>query len=101
MCARLGMVTGEGLGGAIRMRYSAWVLWPACGLLLVANVFDIGADLGGMAKSKEMGTGIPSYYWTPFFALLITGLFVRRQLLFPVNDNYSSRSTTTTSFTNA
>ena len=30
MCARLGMVTGRGLGGAIRLRYSVWVLWPAC-----------------------------------------------------------------------
>ena len=24
MCARLGMVTGRGLGGAIRLRYSRW-----------------------------------------------------------------------------
>jgi NRAMP (natural resistance-associated macrophage protein)-like metal ion transporter len=76
MCARLGMVTGAGLGGAIRMRYSAWVLWPACGLLLVANVFNIGADLGGMANAMEMGTGIPSYCWTPFFALSITSLLI-------------------------
>src|SRR5450432_2382050 len=77
MCARLGMVTGRGLGGAIRLRYSPWVLWPACVLLIVANVFNIGADLGGMANAMEMGTGIPSYYWTPFFALLITGLLIR------------------------
>ena len=77
MCARLGMVTGRGLGGAIRLRYSRWVLWPACVLLIVANVFNIGADLGGMANAMEMGTGIPSYYWTPFFALLITGLLIR------------------------
>jgi NRAMP (natural resistance-associated macrophage protein)-like metal ion transporter len=76
MCARLGMVTGRGLGGAIRLRYSRWVLWPACVLLIVANVFNIGADLGGMANAMEMGTGIPSYYWTPFFALLITGLLI-------------------------
>lgn len=76
MCARLGMVTGRGLGGAIRQRYSRWVLWPACVLLIVANVFNIGADLGGMANAMEMGTGIRSYYWTPFFALLITGLLI-------------------------
>src|SRR5271168_1199622 len=36
MCARLGMVTGRGLGGAIRSRYPKWVLWPSCLLLLVA-----------------------------------------------------------------
>lgn len=76
MCARLGMVTGRGLGGAIRLRYSAWVLWPACLLLIVANVFNIGADLGGMADAMQMVTGIRSYYWTPFFALLITGLLI-------------------------
>ena len=77
MCARLGMVTGRGLGGAIRLRYSPFVLWPACLLLIVANVFNIGADLGGMADAMRMVTGIPSYYWTPFFALLITGLLIR------------------------
>jgi Mn2+/Fe2+ NRAMP family transporter len=46
MCARLRMVTGRGFGGAIRLRYSHWVLWPACVLLIVANVLNIGADLG-------------------------------------------------------
>jgi NRAMP (natural resistance-associated macrophage protein)-like metal ion transporter len=76
MCARLGMVTGRGLGGAIRLRYSPWVLWPACLLLIVANVFNIGADLGGMANAMQMVTGIRSYYWTPFFALLITSLLI-------------------------
>jgi NRAMP (natural resistance-associated macrophage protein)-like metal ion transporter len=76
MCARLGMVTGRGLSGVIRSRYSKWVLWPACLLLIVANVFNIGADLGGMADAMEMVTGIRSYFWTPFFALLITGLLI-------------------------
>jgi NRAMP (natural resistance-associated macrophage protein)-like metal ion transporter len=76
MCARLGMVTGRGLAGVIRLRYPPWVLWPACLLLLVANVFNIGADLGGMADAMQMVTGIRSYYWTPSFALLITGLLI-------------------------
>jgi NRAMP (natural resistance-associated macrophage protein)-like metal ion transporter len=76
MCARLGMVTGRGLGGAIRLRYPAWVLWPACMLLVVANVFNIGADLGGMADALQMVTGIRSYFWTPFLALLIGGLLI-------------------------
>jgi NRAMP (natural resistance-associated macrophage protein)-like metal ion transporter len=76
MCARLGMVTGRGLGGAIRSRYPAWVLWPSCLLLVVANVFNIGADLGGMADAMQMVTGVRSYFWTIFFALLITGLLI-------------------------
>src|SRR5580700_11171823 len=74
MCARLGMVTGTGLGNVIRTRYPRWVLWLACLLLLVANVFNIAADLGGMGDAMHMVTGIPSFYWTPFFALLIGAL---------------------------
>src|SRR5512133_1639064 len=30
MCARLGMVTGLGLVGVIRVRYRPWILWSAC-----------------------------------------------------------------------
>jgi NRAMP (natural resistance-associated macrophage protein)-like metal ion transporter len=74
MCARLGMVTGRGLASVIRTRYSSWVLWFACALVVVANVFNIGADLGGMADAMQMVTGIRAYYWTPFFAVLILGL---------------------------
>jgi NRAMP (natural resistance-associated macrophage protein)-like metal ion transporter len=77
MCARLGMVTGRGLGGAIRERYSPWVLWSACLLLVAANVFNIAADLGGMADAMHMVTGIPSWWWTPFFAALITILVIQ------------------------
>jgi NRAMP (natural resistance-associated macrophage protein)-like metal ion transporter len=76
MCARLGMVTGRGLGGVIRKRYPPWVLWPACLLLIVANVFNIAADLGGMGDAMHMVTGIPAYWWTPFFTVLITVLLI-------------------------
>src|SRR5271169_3704118 len=74
MCARLGMVTGRGLASVIRNRYPAWVLWPACALVVIANVFNIGADLGGMADAMQMVTGVRSYYWTPFFTLVILAL---------------------------
>jgi len=74
MCARLGMVTGQGLASVIRMRYPRWVLWSACALVVIANVFNIGADLGGMADAMQMVTGTHSYYWTPFFAAVIVGL---------------------------
>ncbi|HEY2016352.1 MAG TPA: Nramp family divalent metal transporter [Bryobacteraceae bacterium] len=77
MCARLGMVTGRGLGGVIRSRYSKWVLWPACALLIVANVFNIAADLGGMGEAMQMVTGIEYWWWTPFFTVLITFLLIR------------------------
>jgi NRAMP (natural resistance-associated macrophage protein)-like metal ion transporter len=74
MCARLGMVTGRGLAAVIRTRYPPPVLWFACTLLIVANIFNIGADLGGMADALKMVTGIPPYLGTPFFAALIIGL---------------------------
>lgn len=74
MCARLGMVTGRGLAAVIRTRYPAPVLWFACTLLIVANVFNIGADLGGMADAMQMVTGLPPYIGTPLFAALIVGL---------------------------
>ena len=76
MCARLGMVTGGGLASVIRARYSRWVLWFACALVIVANVFNIGADLGGMGDAMQMITGVRAYFWTPFFAALILGLLL-------------------------
>ena len=72
MCARLGMVTGRGLAGVVRRRYPRYILWGACLLLVVANTFNIAADLAGMADSLEMLTGIPSLFWTPLFAAAIT-----------------------------
>jgi NRAMP (natural resistance-associated macrophage protein)-like metal ion transporter len=74
MCARLGMVTGQGLAGVIRHCYPRWVLWTACALLVVANVVNIGADLGGMAKVTELVTGVSSYVWTPLYAVFICAL---------------------------
>jgi NRAMP (natural resistance-associated macrophage protein)-like metal ion transporter len=74
MCARLGLVTGRGLAGVVRRYYPRWVLWGACAVLVVANVFNIGADLGGMGEATEMITGIRSYIWTPFYTLLIISL---------------------------
>jgi NRAMP (natural resistance-associated macrophage protein)-like metal ion transporter len=76
MCARLGMVTGCGLATVIRTRYPRWVLWLACSLVIVANIFNIGADLGGMADAMQMMSGIRAYYWTPLFAALIIALLM-------------------------
>jgi NRAMP (natural resistance-associated macrophage protein)-like metal ion transporter len=57
MCARLGMVTGSGLAAAVRIYYPRWVLWAACSILVVANVINIGADLGGMAEASNSSRG--------------------------------------------
>jgi NRAMP (natural resistance-associated macrophage protein)-like metal ion transporter len=74
VCARIGLVTGLGLAAAIRRHYPRVFLYVACLLLLVANVFNISADLAGMAESATMLTGIPSLVLVPLFGLFL--LFV-------------------------
>jgi len=74
MCARLGMVTGRGLAGVVRRRYPPAISWIACALLIIANVFNIGADLGGMAEASEMVTGVNRFIWTPLYAVLIVSM---------------------------
>jgi NRAMP (natural resistance-associated macrophage protein)-like metal ion transporter len=76
MCARLGIVTGEGLAGMIRRQYPRWVLWGACALLVIANTVNIGADLGGMGKVTEMVTGVRSELWTAVYAGLIGSFLI-------------------------
>ena len=74
MCARLGLVTGLGLASVIRLRYPRWILWGACSLLVVANIVNIAADLGGMADVTQLLTGVRSLYWTPLYALVLVCL---------------------------
>jgi NRAMP (natural resistance-associated macrophage protein)-like metal ion transporter len=74
MCARLGMVTGRGLAAAVRIYYPRWVLWGACSILVVANVINICADLGGMAEATQLITGIRALIWIPFYAVFIMAL---------------------------
>lgn len=54
MCARIGLVTGRGLAGNIRLHFSRKVIYMAATLLFAANAFNIGADLGAMAKGVQL-----------------------------------------------
>jgi NRAMP (natural resistance-associated macrophage protein)-like metal ion transporter len=54
MCARIGLVTGRGLAGNIRIHFSKQVLRTCTLILFVANTFNIGADLGAMAKAVQL-----------------------------------------------
>jgi len=58
VCARIGLVCGTGLTGALR-RYPRWLVYALSALLLGANIFNIGADLGGMADAVTMLSGAP------------------------------------------
>lgn len=54
MCARIGIVTGRGLAGNIRIRFSRKMLYTCTMLLFAANAFNIGADLGAMAGGVRL-----------------------------------------------
>ena len=54
MCARIGLVSGRGLAANIRRHYPAGALYAVTGLLFVANVFNIAADLGAMAAATRL-----------------------------------------------
>lgn len=54
MCARIGLVTGKGLAANIREYFPRSVLYTTALLLFAANSFNIGADLGAMAKGTQL-----------------------------------------------
>lgn len=54
MCARLGLVTGKGLAALIRREFSRPVMYFVTFLLVVANVLNIGADLGAVASAIQL-----------------------------------------------
>ncbi len=76
MCARIGMVTGEGLAGAFRKKFPLWLLTIASLALLIANTINIGSDLSGMADAAEMLTGINSHIYVVVFGVAIAGATV-------------------------
>jgi NRAMP (natural resistance-associated macrophage protein)-like metal ion transporter len=69
MCARIGMVTGEGLAGALKRKFPKPIIFVAACALLVANIFNIGADLAGMADAAEMMTGWNSHFFVVIFGV--------------------------------
>jgi NRAMP (natural resistance-associated macrophage protein)-like metal ion transporter len=71
MCARLGLVTRRGFASVLRKHYPPWLLWFACGLLLVGNTINIAADLSGMAAGAELLTHIDRGWFVPVFAIVI------------------------------
>src|SRR5579863_868331 len=52
--ARIGRVTGKGIAGNIRSHYPPWLLRGIVALLLVANILNLGADLGAMGAATHL-----------------------------------------------
>ncbi|MGA2493788.1 MAG: Nramp family divalent metal transporter [Roseiarcus sp.] len=67
--ARIGRVTGQGIAGNIRAHYSPWLLRAIVGLLLVANIINLGADLGAMAAALKLLVGGPMGLYVVGFAV--------------------------------
>jgi NRAMP (natural resistance-associated macrophage protein)-like metal ion transporter len=67
MCARIGMVTGRGLAGALRHKFPRPVIVIAAIALFAANSINVGADLSGMADAAEMLTHINSHVFVVLF----------------------------------
>jgi NRAMP (natural resistance-associated macrophage protein)-like metal ion transporter len=72
MCARIGIVTGRGLASNIRVHFSKKMLYICTLLLFAANSFNIGADLGAMAKGVQlMDKGLNFSFLVIGFAVLM------------------------------
>jgi NRAMP (natural resistance-associated macrophage protein)-like metal ion transporter len=68
--ARVGRVTGRGLAGNLKQHYPLPVLYILVGLLLVANVINLGADLGAMAASLKLVIGGPQMPYVILFGVV-------------------------------
>lgn len=77
MCARIGMVTGRGLAGALRNKFPRSVLLVAACALFIANTINVGADLTGMADAAEMLSGVNSHVWVVVIGLGIAVATIR------------------------
>jgi len=76
-CARTGMVTGKGIAAIVKEHYNSKVLYAVVALVVIANVINIGADIGAMASAAELITPLPFVIWTLLFtaSILILEIF--------------------------
>jgi len=72
MCARIGLVTGRGLAGAMHHKYPRPLMLVAAIALFGANSINVGADLSGMADAAEMLTSINSRVFVIVFGVGIS-----------------------------
>jgi NRAMP (natural resistance-associated macrophage protein)-like metal ion transporter len=68
--AQVGRVTGKGLAGNMRRHYPALLIYPLIALLLIANIINIGADLGAMAAALRLLVDGPQLIFVAAFAVV-------------------------------
>jgi Mn2+/Fe2+ NRAMP family transporter len=80
MCARISMVTGVGLAEVMRKRLPLALCYGLAVIVIVANTFNVGADIAGMSASAYMVVPLPTDAWVFFFGIhrLADLAFIRR-----------------------
>jgi NRAMP (natural resistance-associated macrophage protein)-like metal ion transporter len=68
--ARIGCVSGKGLGTNIREHYSKWILYIIVGLLVFANTINIAADVSAMGAASTLIIGGPPQVYAAIFGLI-------------------------------
>jgi NRAMP (natural resistance-associated macrophage protein)-like metal ion transporter len=77
MCARIGLVTGQGLGSVFKIKFPRAVVVAVCSALFIANTINIAADLSGMADAAELLSGLSAYFFIPLFGAGIAFAMVK------------------------
>ena len=77
--ARLGRVSGRGIAGNMRRFYPRWLLYILVGLLVFANVINLGADIGAMGAAVNLLLGGPAL----LYCVLLATVSVVLQILIP------------------
>ena len=67
---RIGCVTGRGIAENLRRHYSPWLVRSIVALLLLANVVNLGADLGAMGAALGLLLGGTGRLYTVGFGIL-------------------------------
>lgn len=70
ICARIGRVTGVGIAANMRKHYPPPLLYGIVSLLCLANIFNLGADIGAMGAAGQLLLGGPLLPYVIFFAVL-------------------------------
>ena len=68
--ARIGRITGKGLTENFAKLCPRWLVMALVGLLVVANVINLGADLSAMGDAMSLAVGGPPGAYIVAFALL-------------------------------
>jgi NRAMP (natural resistance-associated macrophage protein)-like metal ion transporter len=68
--ARIGRTSGHGLAANIRRHYPGWIAQLVVIALSVANIINIGADLGAMGEAVRLLVGGPVLFYTLTFGVL-------------------------------